>query len=786
LAAETTEVVDEQAKNRDLAIKWLAEIERIRGKEDKWRTKAQQVIARYRDDRTIDDVPARFNMLWSNTEVIKPAIFSSMPVPDVRRRYSTKDPAARTAALILERTLSFCNSAYNFRDVLDRCNEDYVLPGRAMAVVCYDPVFGQQRKSVEPLPPSEPPDEVKYPEGTLVDAQGGYQMQEQKIWESTYCEYVPWKLFGFSECTSWAKVPAMWIGEYMTKDEVKGFAPQFTDLDKLPFKTVADNDQDKDKGQPPSTVTVWKVWHKAARKFMGFCEGYTDGPLLIVDDPQQLENFYPCPEPMYSLRSNGSWEPKPEFLLYQDQANELDDVTNRLRNLINACKNRGVYDEAMDQLAKISELPKKPDNTYIPVPNFSSLAEKGGLEGLISSLPLKNIVDTIAVLRERERELKDSIYEIYGISDIMRGASVASETLGAQELKAKYGGLRISTRQNRFQEFIRDIYRVQAEIISEHFSPDTLRLMSGIQVIPDQQFMQMKQQGQLEAGIIAESEFNQAIQILKSDKLRGFKVDIETDSTIPVDQASEQQNRVAFITALGTYLQGVIPAVESGAVPIAVAREAMLFVVRGFKVGSELEEVLEELGQGQDEGQQLAQLKQANAQMQEQMQAMQEQMQGLQEQNQTLQLNSAKDQSRAQADIASSQAKTQNDIALDNAKAGNQAALEQQKAQHEMAMREQESQHTMQMKQRDAEHARQLAETQAQQTAVEKANDPQEQAEQQELSALLQGQQQTTEAIHELAQGIHALLQHQAQPRKRSGSAKLPSGGTINFETMDS
>src|SRR5207245_422994 len=87
-----------------------------------------------------------------------------------------------------------------------------------------------------------------------------------------------------------------------------------------------------------------------------------------------------------------------------------------------------------------------------------------------------------------------------------------------------------------------------------------------------------------------QSEFDQAVQIIKDDKLRGFKVDIESDSTIPVDRQQDQQNRIAFIGAVGQYLTGVIPAVQSGAIPIKVAREGLLFVVRGFKIGTDTAE----------------------------------------------------------------------------------------------------------------------------------------------------------------------------------------------------
>lgn len=688
---------EQSSKDQTIAQKWLAEIARIRSKEKKWREQARKVIERYRDDRDWDSKQSKMNILWSNTETIKPAIFSRMPVPDVRRRWSTRDPAARTAALIIERSLVYLNSVANFRDVLNRSNEDYVLPGRAMAQVCYYPTLATKRKKVDPLPPSDPPEDDKYPEGTLVDEQGGYQEEEYKAWESVVPEYVNWELFGFSECASWDKCPAAWTGEYLTRDDIAKLAPQFDDYDGLSFSTEVDEDK---KDQPPQTVLVWKVWHKAARKLLLIAENYSKAPLAQIDDPLQLENFYPFPEPMYSLRNNGKWTPKPEFLLYQDQAIELDIITERMRQLTSALKVRGVYDKAMDTVAKISELPHKGDNEFIPVDNFSQLAEKGGLEGLIAMMPLEQIAAVLVSLREREGELKQEIYEIYGIADIMRGVSEASETLGAQQLKAQYGALRISTRQDRFQEFIRELYRIEAEIVCEHFDPETLKLMTGLQVITDMQFEQLKAQKQLPAGAVSESEFAQAIQIIRSDKLRGFKVDIETDSTVPVDKQAEQENRVAFIGALGTYLQGVLPAIEQGAIPASVAREAMLFVIRGFKVGTELEEVLEQLGDDDDT--------EDTAKIRQQLQYLQAKLQETQQENQELKAGAEvelqKAQIKAQTDIAANDSK----MALEQQKHGLDTQLAAQTAEREQATQEAEYARQMQLEQLKIDSAERL------------------------------------------------------------------------------
>jgi DNA-binding transcriptional MerR regulator len=203
--------------------------------------------------------------------------------------------------------------------------------------------------------------------------------------------------------------------------------------------------------------------------------------------------------------------------------------------------------------------------------------------------------------------------------------------------------------------------------------------MTGIQVLPDLQYQQMQQQQSLPVGAVSQSEFDQAIQVLKSDKLRGFKVDIETDSTIPVDRMQDQQNRIAFIQAVGQYLTGIIPAVQEGAIPMKVAREGLLFVVRGFKIGTELEEVLEELGQDGEQAQQMAQLQKMVPALQEQIKELQQQLQEAQQKGQA-------DAARAQADIVVSNTQAQNDITADNVKTANTIAIDRAKAGHSMAV----------------------------------------------------------------------------------------------------
>lgn len=670
----------------ELATKWLKEIGRRRTKEKTWRDKARKTISRYRDDReALDESQAKFNILWANTEVLKPAIFVRMPIADVRRRYLTRDPVARTASMIMERALTYSMDSYDFKDTLDRALEDYLLPGRGQVIICYKPYFQEVRKDVSPLPDTG--EEKKYPEGTLFDDQatmaGPHQMQQDKLYEEVYCEYQPWDAYVFGEATQRFKVPWEAYGDRLSKDEVKREYPDF-DCDKITFSRQQNDDDSEDMDSQVPKVMRWKVWHRPSRKLITLFETYKEAPVAVQDDPLGLENFFPSPDPLYALRTNGDDTPKPEYLMYQDQAIELDILVDRQRRLTQQLKYRGLYDKMLDtEEAKLSDITKAADGVFLPVPNYNQLAQKGGLEGLLDTLPLEEIAQVLGWLTGRIELLKQEIYEVYGISDIVRGSTKASETLGAQQMKAQYAGMRISTRQNRFQRFIRDILRIKAEIMAEHFSPETLQIMTGIDVMPDAQYQQMKAESALPANTVSQSEFMAACQLIKSDKLRGFRIDIETDSTTPVDRDTEQQNRVAFITAVGTYLQGILPFVESGAIPIKLAREGLLFVVRGFKVGTELEEVLEELGENADEATQMQQLKsqlqQCQAELAECQQENQELKADARVKMQTAQVDSQIKTAEAGQDMQITQAKATQDMAIDRAKASVQNQITRSK-----------------------------------------------------------------------------------------------------------
>ena len=96
---------------------WQMELESADQTEKDWRDRGRAVVARYRDERSADSFGAglykQFNILWSNTETMKGALFARMPKPDVRRRYSDNNPITRQVAIVLERAFQYGNEVYS-------------------------------------------------------------------------------------------------------------------------------------------------------------------------------------------------------------------------------------------------------------------------------------------------------------------------------------------------------------------------------------------------------------------------------------------------------------------------------------------------------------------------------------------------------------------------------------------------------------------------------------------------------------------------------------------------
>lgn len=99
----------------------------------------------------------------------------------------------------------------------------------------------------------------------------------------------------------------------------------------------------------------------------------------------------------------------------------------------------------------------------------------------------------------------------------------------------------------------------------------------------------MMQEGQPQPPVTIDA----VVALLRDDRMRGFRIDVETDSLVEADQAQERADRTAFVQAVGGFFKEFGPIVAQMPPLAPMASQMLQFAVRGYKVGAQLEEVIE-------------------------------------------------------------------------------------------------------------------------------------------------------------------------------------------------
>ena len=185
----------------------------------------------------------------------------------------------------------------------------------------------------------------------------------------------------------------------------------------------------------------------------------------------------------------------------------------------------------------------------------------------------------------------------------------------------------------------------------------------------------------------------QAIQLLRDEKLRGFRVDIEVDSTVFADAAQEKQDRIEFVEATTKYLQTAAQMAAMVPESAPLLGKLLQFAVRGFRVGRDLESAIEDFC---DQAEELAQKKasqppQPNPEQVKAQAAMATAQSDLQQAKIKSQGDLQQTQMKTQADASQAQAEVQRQQ-VENAGEQANAQADSQRVAMEMKMRMMEMQ----------------------------------------------------------------------------------------------
>jgi DNA polymerase III gamma/tau subunit len=207
-----------------------------------------------------------------------------------------------------------------------------------------------------------------------------------------------------------------------------------------------------------------------------------------------------------------------------------------------------------------------------------AFAEKQGMKGAIDLVDLAPFASALMTCYQAMEQVKGQIYELMGIADIQRGQTDPNETLGAQIIKSNNAAGRLKTMQHSVVDFATSLLSIKAQIICNHFTDDTLVKISGA--------MQLSPQDQ--------QLIPQAIELLRNEAAKNFRIEVTSDSMIYQDEQQEKQDRMQFLQAMGGFLQQTMPIIQTAPELAPMAIEMMKFGVTAFKAGKQLEGIIDQ------------------------------------------------------------------------------------------------------------------------------------------------------------------------------------------------
>jgi hypothetical protein len=679
-----TEEVDEtseasEPKKGKSSKAWLDAIVQAEKAFDDYQSKADNIDKAYANLEKLanDSRDRQFQLFWANIQVIGPSIYSRPPVPVVVPRFKERRPLPRTASELLERCTTVAFEKGGIDATMIQIRDDLTILARGAAWLRY---------------------EAKGENGSLL--------------EKVCIEHVDRKDFLHDPARKWEEVDWTSKRSWMDRKAMrKRFFKTSGDAYKTASFSVLKEDKDNSASNNKLKAGVWEIWCKSENRVYWVTEGVD--VCLDEDKPHlTLEGFFPCPKPAYSTVQRRSLVPVPDMTFYKDQLEEINELTARISALAGAVRVRGFYPAGSGEIGDAIEAALKAtsDNQImVPISNWAAFGNSGAKD-MIVWLPIDMIVTTIKELVALRKELIDDVYQITGISDIMRGSTEASETLGAQQLKSQYGSVRIRDRQGELVRVALDITRIAAEIMAENFQPQTLldmsqmelptdadikkqidalkaqaqqitaaahqkiaeaqanpQLMQAAQANPEQaqqvvqqlqqQAQQQLQQMQGQAQKLSQTiTIDQVVKLLRSEKLRPFILDIETDSTISPDENAQKQRATEFITAVGGFLNQAIQAVETLPQIAPLMADTLKYVASQFRAGRELDTSIDEFA---DQMKQMAGQPKppdpAHAKVQQDMQMAQQEAQAKQQERQLAQQTAQADQQRKSEEATAAQ-----------------------------------------------------------------------------------------------------------------------------------
>jgi len=529
---------------------WKQELDASEKNLRSFRNEGTKIVSKFKGGKHTNSPIAsknnfKLNLFHTNVITLQSMLYGNLPKIDVSRRNADpNDDVGRVAAEIMERLLNndVQDNSETYNSVLKAVLQDRLLPGLGVARCRYD-----------------------------YDSASGR--------EDAPLEYFHWR----DICWGWGRTfsDLPWIGfrSYLDKDQVAArFGDEVAEKVELQKQSTTPDKGEKsveeDDG-PWQKAQIWEIWDKVEKKVVWVSPG-CDKVLESKEDFLKAKGFFPCPPFLLANQTTTLYSPTSDYSLAQDLYNEIDTIQTRISIITEAVKVVGVYNQAAGEIKRMFN--EGTDNDLIPVDNWALFAESGGIQGQIDWVPMKDISETLARLRELRDETIGLLQQVTGMSDIMRGQlDNQYEGVGQSQDKTKFGSVRIQSLQEEFATFASNLMQIKADIIGSHYEPENIARLASVDTFMD-----------------ADKQLiPQAIQLIKTPALARLHILIRPESVAMLDYAQLRGERTEYLTAISTFLQASAPIVEIEPSTAPFMLQLLQWGLAGYKGSSEIEGVVD-------------------------------------------------------------------------------------------------------------------------------------------------------------------------------------------------
>lgn len=546
------------------AFYWKGQISNFKSNNKTYFEQAKKCLEAYCDTKS-------YNILYSNIQLLKAYLLTNDPKPEVERRFLKKvasDKLQYNTALelanVLEGALSYYTDLADFYQKLKDALEKATKVGRGVIWISYEPVI------------SNVVDEYGNPQEVISD-------RKIKIDSLGYEDYAC-----STSCNKeqiWWKARRHLLGKEELKEQF-GYEAQDEELN---FTTGKDTER--------KLAEVWEIWDKTEKKrYYILAQCARNEFLKESDDPYGIDSFFPC-EDLTFITNGNDIIPLPEYELYRKKAVELNKISAMADMLEQKVKFVITTDKTNQDNTLAMANAAEGDIVTLQTPNPMATGNSGAYIGF---LPIKEAVELLEHREIKKAQLKQDIYDITGIADIMRGQTDASETATAQQIKGVFGTMRFQDKQKQVQHFVVSIFEIIAQIICENWDAETLQSITSTYLPSEEEkeqikakiteaqviqsnpmYMQEVQAGRMQLPQITKEEvkkleqptWDALIQIMRDDKLRSYSIDVQSSATVFDDldaqNASVNQLAATFKDIVLTAGQLQSPSVIRAYIPIA-------------------------------------------------------------------------------------------------------------------------------------------------------------------------------------------------------------------------